>query len=345
MHRFLLPLGGLLLAAGLALPAEAADPASAAGAPPASEAELREQLRGAERGLREAREQLARSARDLARVQAQLGEETPFSRAFGLLADPQRAALGVSIGPGPVEKGKQRGVLVSGVTPGSGAEKAGLQSGDLILSAQGQSLELPEDARPGPGHVLRRQLRELEPGARVALEIERAGKRRKLAVIAQRPEPQAMAEFDIERFGPRGDLLLPRLGAEAMVLPLPPIPPLPPLPPMPMGHFLGGPLGGPGLQLARLDEDLAGYFKTGTGVLVVRAPPVAEGAPALKSGDVIERINGEPVTSPVEVMDRLFAAGPQQTLTLQVIRQGAALSLQGRLPEPRVRRERRIVGG
>ena len=344
MYRSLRPLGGLLLAAVLALPARAADPAPETAAPPASEAELREQLRSAERGLREARDQLARSARDLARVQAQLGEETPFSRAFGLLADPQRAALGVSIGPGPVEKGKQRGVLVSGVTPGSGAEKAGLQSGDLILSAQGKSLELPADARPGPGQVLRGTLRELEPGTRVALEIERAGKRRKLEVVAQRPEPQLAAEFDIERFGPRGDLLLPR-GPEGLAVPMPPLPPMPPPPPMAMGHFMGGPFGGPGLQLARLDEDLAGYFKTREGVLVVKAPPVVEGAPALKSGDVIERINGEPVKSPVEVMDRLFGGGPQQTLTLQVIRQGAALSLQGKLPEPRMRRERRIVGG
>lgn len=294
---------------------------------------LREQLRKAEEDLRGAREQLVRSARELARIQAQLGEETPFARAFSLLADPQRAALGVSIAPGPVEKGKVRGLLVTGVTPGSGAEKAGIQSGDLILGANGKSLELAEDARPGPGLSLRQILRELEPGTVIGLEIERDGKRKTLQVMAQRQDVPGGPEFDsfdIERFGPRGDLLLPRPPGEPLTLPLPPMPAFAAGAGRP---FIGGPFAGPGFQLARLDEDLAGYFKTREGVLVVKAPPALEGTPALKSGDVIQSVNGEPVRSPVEVLERLFALGPQSAVTLQVVRQGSAISLQGTLPE------------
>ena len=320
-------LSALLLSASLALPAQAAPKTAAE----AQQQALRAQLQQAESGLREAREQLVKSARDLARIQAQLGEETPFSRAVGLMADPQRAALGVSVAPGPVEKGRLRGVLVTGVTPGSGAEKAGVQSGDLILGVNGTSLELAEDARPGPGLLMRRSLRDLEPGASVQLQVERGGQLKTLAVIAQRQEVPGAPDFDIERFGPRGDLLLPRPPPELFSMPLPP----PGFGPMgPMAHFIAGPFGGPGFQLARLDEDLAAYFKTREGVLVVKAPPQAEGAPALKSGDVIESINGQPVRSPVEVLDRLFSLGPKSAVTVQVVRQGASISLQGTIPEP-----------
>lgn len=315
-------LTGLLLAASLTAPAQAKPIAT----DPAANAELRAQLQQAEQNLRAAREQLLKSARELARIQGQLGEDTPFSQAMGLLVDPRRAALGVSIAPGPLEKGRQRGVLVTGVTPGSGAEKAGIQSGDLILSANGQSLELAEDARPGPGLTLRQALRELEPGATVALVVERGDKHKTVSVVAQRQEGPTTLDFDIERFGPRGDLLLPRIPAEGGV---------PPPRPGPLfGRLMAGPLGGPGFQLARLDEDLAGYFKTREGVLVVKAPPVIEGAPALKSGDVIQSINGQPVRNPVDLLDQFFSLEPRAPLTLGVVRQGAAISLQGRVPEP-----------
>jgi S1-C subfamily serine protease len=318
-------LPGLLLALGLALPAAAKPPETEASPAP----ELRAQLQQAEQNLRAAREQLVKSARELARIQGQLGEDTPFSQAMGLLVDPRRAALGVSIAPGPLEKGRQRGVVVTAVTPGSGAEKAGVQSGDLILSANGRSLELPEDARPGPGLTLRQTLRELEPGATVSLQVERGGKRKSLSVVAQRQEGPAALDFDIERFGPRGDVLLPRLPVDGEGPMFPPPPPG-----GGFGRLMAGPLGGPGFQLARLDEDLAGYFKTREGVLVVKAPPVIEGAPQLKSGDVIQSINGQAVRSPVDLLDQLFNLGPQASLSLEVIRQGAAISLQGRLPEP-----------
>lgn len=307
-------LGVLWLAAGLALPLHAAKPVDTE--------PRRAALEQAEQALREAREQLLRSAREVARLRGELGEDAPLARALSLMVDPRRAALGVSVAPGPLEQGRQRGVRITGVTPGSGAEQAGLRGGDLILSANGQSLELPAEARPGPGLVLRDSLRELEPGASVALVIERDGRRQNLSVIAQRQESPRLPEFDIERFGSRGDLLLPRPPGEPLSLPLPP-----------PGLFMGGPFGGPGFQLARLDEDLAGYFRTRDGVLVVKAPPPQDGAPALKSGDVIQAINGEPVGSPVEVLDRLLSLGPRAGVSLQVLRQGATLNLEGRLPE------------
>ncbi len=79
-----LSLAGLLLAAGLALPVQAAKPED----PQA----LRQQLDRAEQSLREAREQLMVSARDIARIRGAMGEDTPFARALGLMSDPRRAA-------------------------------------------------------------------------------------------------------------------------------------------------------------------------------------------------------------------------------------------------------------
>ena len=96
-----------------------------------------------------------------------------------------------------------------------------------------------------------------------------------------------------------------------------------------------------GLQLARIDDDLAAYFKTKDGVLVVRAPE--GGTLGLKSGDVIRKINGRSVASPVAAWEELADAedGP---VRMSVVRQNKELALEGSLPASGRRHvERRIV--
>lgn len=308
--RRALPL--VLLAALAAAPAQAK-----------TDAATQKELDQARKELREARDELREAARNYARVQREAAPDDapPFARAFEFMNNPRRAMLGVAIEPGPEQAGKRRGVLVSGVTPGSGADKAGVKTGDLILAVNGQSLELAAGSRPGPGHNLREALAKLEPGTSVNLLIERAGKPQNLSVSLSAPQgPMAFAlppiDIDVDRLIDDADVALPH-------------------PPHGRGHPMMAMAGfvGPGFQLARLDEDLAGYFKTRDGVLVVKAPPVADGAPALKSGDVIQRINNEAVSNPVEAMEKLANIGPQGAVTLSVLRQGASISLQGKLPE------------
>jgi hypothetical protein len=104
------------------------------------------------------------------------------------------------------------------------------------------------------------------------------------------------------------------------------IPPAPgaPAPPLPPGFA-------PDLQLAKLDDDLASYFRTDEGVLVVKAPK--GDALGLRGGDVIQEINGEDVESPVEVMEQLTEAAPGSAVTLKVLRHGRSETLKGSAPE------------
>jgi serine protease Do len=66
------------------------------------------------------------------------------------------------------------GAAVAQVTPDSGAEKAGLQLGDIILSYDGHAIRSPADLPPLVGMT--------KPGTRVPLEILRNGKKQTVQV-------------------------------------------------------------------------------------------------------------------------------------------------------------------
>jgi S1-C subfamily serine protease len=274
---------------------------------------LRE-IEQARKELRDAREDLRRAAEDLARASRELEPESPRARAFEFLTNPRRAVLGVGIEPGPQRKGDTRGVLITAVTPGSGAEKAGLKSGDVLLSANGKSLVTRKGERPGPERKLRDLMSELSSGDKVELEYERDGKSARTTAIAQRPEALDLGDMDFD--DKDFDVILPRGFPGATFI-----------------REREGP------QLAKLDADLASYFKTKEGVLVIRAPK--EGDLGLKSGDVIQKIDGEAVDSPIEAMDRLRDADDEQ-VTLEVLRHGKRETLKGKVTLTKRHRRNRI---
>lgn len=75
------------------------------------------------------------------------------------------------------------GAAVAQVTPDSGADKAGLQLGDIILSYDGHAIRSPADLPPLVGMT--------KPGARVPVEILRNGKKQTLQVtIGAMPRDQ-----------------------------------------------------------------------------------------------------------------------------------------------------------
>jgi S1-C subfamily serine protease len=75
----------------------------------------------------------------------------------------------------------ESGVLVTVVTDGSPAGEAGVEEGDVIVSADGEEVRIVED--------LLSQLREHEPGDRLELELVRDGERRTVtATLADRPD-------------------------------------------------------------------------------------------------------------------------------------------------------------
>jgi C-terminal processing protease CtpA/Prc len=267
-------------------------------------ADRNKEVEQARKELAQAREELERAAKEMARATAQLEPNSPRAKAFEFATNPRRAMLGVGVATGPERNGEMHGVLIVAVTPGSGAEKAGLKTGDLLLSANGKSLTSKKGERPKPEHKLVELMSTLSRGDKVEIDYEREGKSGHAAVIAQRPEPMklgSMMDVDDDDF----DLWLP---------------------PMPMWDGASG-----GLQLAKLDDDLASYFQTRDGVLVIKSAKDKDDTLALKSGDVIVKIDGDAIDSPVEAMDRLRDAGDKE-VKLDVVRHGKHESLKGKSP-------------
>lgn len=273
-------------------------------------AQARQDLDRARQEVEKARAELQKATRELARSMARVERDNPRAQYFEYMTDPDRAVLGVLI-PDDVENGEARGVRLLAVTPGSGADKAGLKAGDLLTQMNGQALG--REGKLSPQQRLREQMRKLKAGDEVKVEYERDGRRSNATIRTQPPEPElAMAPLpmlqewihdeEFEKFAPMAAL--------------------------PMFQFRGPAIRG--LELAKLDEDLGAYFKTTAGVLVVRAPK--SDALNLKSGDVIQKIDGDPVAEPVTVLDKLRSRSAEQTVKLEIVRQGRKQEVSGKVP-------------
>lgn len=311
-----------LLPALLAAPLHAKD----------ADAESRKELEGARKELQQARDELKRAAEELRRVMNEQGLESPRARAFAFMADENRGVLGIILGRGPSKDGKLTGVKVDAVTPGSGAEKAGLKSGDLIVAVNGKPLAQTnaDDARPG--QKLRSELDELKVGDTVKLSYEREGKRAEASVTASRPEPMLAEERVIRPFPlmrwmgfddeEEQDIVLPRGPREERRVII-------------RDRALKG------FDFAPLDENLAPYFKTKDGILVTRALP--DNKLGLKSGDVIQKVNGDKVSKPHEAMDKLAELEAGAEVRLDILRQGKAETLKSVKPKDAPERHGRRI--
>ena len=67
---------------------------------------------------------------------------------------------------------ESNGVLVSGVSPGSPADRAGIKTGDVITAINGQSTN--------DGNDLRNRIASTPPGTEVTLTLMRDGKERQV---------------------------------------------------------------------------------------------------------------------------------------------------------------------
>ncbi|HEX7340130.1 MAG TPA: PDZ domain-containing protein [Rhodanobacteraceae bacterium] len=73
-----------------------------------------------------------------------------------------------------------------------------------------------------------------------------------------------------------------------------------------------------GLNLAPLNPDLASYFGTQKGALVLSTD--SRRYPGLKAGDVITDVNGTSVTTPMDVMRTLRGIATGSSVTWKVLR-------------------------
>jgi serine protease Do len=126
----------------------------------------------------------------------------------------RRAVLGIAIGPvTPDDAGAAglktiSGVMVGGFTPSDGsspAQKAGLDVGDIIVAADGQSVDRVSS--------LQRIVRQHQPGQSVSLDVVRFGTRKTFPVkLAEAPTDEQVAVNDAGGQKPNGGVSSDKLG-------------------------------------------------------------------------------------------------------------------------------------
>lgn len=102
---------------------------------------------------------------------------------------------------------RPRGALVSQVSPGSPAEKAGLQASDVILSFAGKPVEDSSD--------LPRMVGMSKPGVKVPVQVWRRGAMKEISVVlGELPTEDVVAQGQDDRAYSRGGLALSNLTPE-----------------------------------------------------------------------------------------------------------------------------------
>ncbi len=270
-------------------------------------------------------------------------------RAFEVQVFPlRRARMGitVSIEPQPTDS---VGALVTAISPGGPADRAGLRSGDLVVRLSGRSV-LAVGSGPGaamertvsPGLRLIELAARLDPNDTVAVEFRRGRERRTVSLVTA-PEPDyqvLVARLDsmrgtqeMVRVGVLERALAERQAELARVAERQAelartyerLPAMRPAPEAMAWVRLAGPLAG--LEFATMNPSLAEYFGTGKGVLVTRA---VAGAPfGLRGGDVILSVDGRTPSGPAHLARILKSYEPGERVTLDVLRSRKRLTLTG----------------
>src|SRR2546421_11678896 len=205
-----------------------------------------------------------RVTRDRARTERDLVRALALGYKYG--------RIGVVVRTDASAESNKLGAKIEGVTPGSPAEKAGLKVGDIITKFAGTSLggiKAEDEDESGPGRKLVTLARKLEPGDTVRIEYRRGSDTKQATLVAE----------DLD-------------GGMRMDMPGPMV--MPRMPGMDFEWSFGEPWGD--LELVSLNPDLAGYFGTKAGILVVKAP--ADSTVPLKGGDVILATGGGRGTTP-----------------------------------------------
>lgn len=245
----------------------------------------------AERQLADAQRRLEEAAREVAELSATVHgpviEEVRRIRIGG--PGPGRAVLGVNID----DAGTGGGVRVMSVSPGGPAAEAGVRAGDRIVVINGRQVDTGRD--------LIANMRTVEPGEKVNLELQRDGRPVKVTVVAKRSEEMMFMA-----------------GPGHMEHGMPPMP-----------HFLVGPFGD--AEFVEMTPALGRYFGTDKGLLVVQAPRAA-GAD-LEEGDVILAIGGREPQNAGHAMRILGSYQPGETVEIRVLRQRKERTVRMTVPE------------
>ena len=187
------------------------------------------------------------------------------------------------------------GALISEVSPGSPAEKAGLKRGDVVREINGTSVRTVQE--------LRSKIVEAGVGATIKIGFLRGGK--PISVSAQISEQPA-------------DL---GLQTPQPMLPPPQATPPPQMTPQPSMPQLGGPNILNGVHVSEIPANRFDSLpRNARGVMVTRIDSDSGAAASLQEGDVIEEINQQPVGSVKDYEAIAGKLGPTEKAILIICR-------------------------
>lgn len=195
-----------------------------------------------------------------------------------------------------------QGVEVTSVADDSPASKAGIKKGDVILEYNGQRVEGDEQ--------FVRMVQETPAGRKAELQVWRNGGRQSLTAIIGSRQDRALV-FSMP------------------TAPFPSIAPIIPDTPHDMFSWRSTLLG---VDTEGLNSQLADFFGVKEGVLVrsVIKGSAAETA-GLRAGDVITKIDGQPISSPRNISAQLWKSGKNVTMT--VVRNHKEITLNVKLAQ------------
>lgn len=342
---------GALMQAGTAFALQASPapaPVAAAKADTAASARARVELV-------ELRKQIGELSRRMAELSLELGDVGPQAYAFRYINNEDRAMIGVVLSAEP------KGARIDAVTPNGPAARAGLRSGDILVSINGEAL--PSKDADASLDKARRVLRDLKPGDAVRLGYQRGGQNTAIIEVkaerreawnwqtlfagdadidardvSNRREIERSVEVIVEGSGTEAEREAVRQGRaaqrESRTLAW-------------RGQHEG--LQGEastdvrhfkmmreampwwGINLASLDADLGRYFGTDSGVLVLAASE--EALPGIKAGDVILKIAGTSVGRPEQALRLLRDQDAGALVELTILRDRKPMSLKVKSPK------------
>ena len=216
------------------------------------------------------------------------------------LSDGTRRALGLEEG---------QGVLVEDIVQDEPADKAGMQTGDVILEFNGRDVSSSSE--------LGRLLNRAEPGESVEVIVWRERKRVTLSLeMRRRRRPTVFGTSSGGVLAATPELYAPTFS---------------------VGDGRSGysfAWGTPqadrhlGVRTQELTGQLADYFEVGRGVLITWVVPNSPaGQAGVRAGDILVALAGQPVASEEDLGFILSAEDDATEITLEVIRRGEKKSL------------------
>jgi S1-C subfamily serine protease len=214
------------------------------------------------------------------------------------------------------------GAVLEAVTPEGPAAKAGLQSGDVVVTFNGQRLVVGTGS---PGERLIDLAGKMEEGDTVRIAIRRGKEAKTVTVMPKKVDDLAYAfRYQMEadsvmdrarRALERTMVVAPRVDGRTD----------------PMVWSIRESARWSDMELTTLDANLGGYFGTTEGLLVVRAPK--DSLLGLRSGDVILRIGGRVPSSPSHAIRILRSYEAGDEVRLEVMRNKRQTEVKAVVPQ------------